>query len=343
MKRNKLNKTILYLFLSMTPCLLGGCLKDSDEIKSYVAEDEGEYTIFYPGKDKDKIYSYVYKSDVKDDNELVDELIDELKKGDYNGSKDPVISKELSDFSYYINSKGIVTIRFSSIYQNLEGIDEVLFRACVVKTLCQSDNIKGVEFYVDDSPLVISDGKVVLMQNNLENDNNADNNIDSEINTQEPVKVGVMNQYDFVNNISNKEVNEQKDILALYYANEDGDKLETAFVSVTYDDQISREELIVTQLIQDPVIDECYRAINEDTKINKILVKNKICYLDLSAQFLDFPQGVTKEVAVYSIVNSLVDIDTVTNVQILIDGEVLTDYSEDGLMDRNLDIISKEE
>lgn len=62
--------------------------------------------------------------------------------------------------------------------------------------------------------------------------------------------------------------------------------------------------------------------INPETKIINILTKDGICYVNLDSSFLTVVNNVSTEVAVYSIVNSLVELDNINKVQILVNGEV---------------------
>lgn len=318
----------------LIPFAAVGCSR-TDDVESTVATQEGEYTIYYPDDDMSRLYSYVYCSDTTDSSKLISELFGQLKKGDYEGARNPVISDSMGEISSKLDYRGLLSVYFTAAYQTLEDIEEVLFRAAVVKTLCQARAVKGVEFYVNNEPLVIQNGQVIIGSLTESAEDNA--------NSVYTDTVGIMNGYDFVNNIGNGDAYEQEDILTLYFADESGTLLETSFVHVKYDSTISMEELVVLQLISGPVSEGCYQTVNKDTSINKITIKDNICYLDLSEDFLSFPKNVTKEVAVYSIVNSLIDLSTVSKVQIFINGEVLTDYADDGLLDRNYDIIDEQE
>ena len=341
--KNNFFKALSLIVMLITVCamVLTGCDKEED-IKSDVADEEGEYTIYYTSKELNGIYSYVYESDETDTNELIHELIGELEKGNYEGTREPVIPKELSDPAYSINFKGIVTVDFGAAYANMQGMDEILVRACIVKTLCQVNDINGVEFYVGGSPLVINDGVVVTDMDE------ADGNVSEEGQESHARIIGVMNQYDFVSSVSGEStVSEdgshvmQSDILTLYYANESGNGLESAYLRVEYDNSISVEQLVASQLIDGPVTDKCYRAVNENTVINKISTKEKVCFVDLSSDFLNVPDGVNLEVSVYSVVDSLLELPAVTKVKILIDGEVYTQFADDGLMDRNYLVLNE--
>ena len=79
--------------------------------------------------------------------------------------------------------------------------------------------------------------------------------------------------------------------------------------------------------------------INPETKIINILTKDGICYVNLDSSFLTVVNNVSTEVAVYSIVNSLVELDNINKVQILVNGEVPPTFSN-STFERYLDYVT---
>ncbi len=65
--------------------------------------------------------------------------------------------------------------------------------------------------------------------------------------------------------------------------------------------------------------------------------------MDFNADFLDKLPDISDEVAVYSVVNSLVEISGINRVQFTIEGEAYKTYREtlafDGMFERNLDLV----
>ena len=64
-------------------------------------------------------------------------------------------------------------------------------------------------------------------------------------------------------------------------------------------------------------------AIPEGTKVNSCILKGNTVYVDLSKEFIDnAPSGITEEsMAIYSIVNTLTELNEVSGIKILINGE----------------------
>ena len=64
-----------------------------------------------------------------------------------------------------------------------------------------------------------------------------------------------------------------------------------------------------------------YPTINPAVTILGVTVRDRVCYVNLSKEFLTPVYDVTSQVALYSIVNSLVELPGVNKVQFSIDGD----------------------
>ena len=180
---------------------------------------------------------------------------------------------------------GKLVINVDKAYSELSVTTEVLVRAAVVRTLTQLSNVKYVTITLEGSQLYDNAGELVGWMNAEQFINNDGN----EINTYELVKV------------------------KLYFANADGDKLIAAYREKHYPTNTPLERFVVEELIAGPSgqIEGLYPVINPETKIINILTKDGICYVNLDSSFLTVVNNVSTEVAVYSIVNSLVELDNI--------------------------------
>lgn len=77
-----------------------------------------------------------------------------------------------------------------------------------------------------------------------------------------------------------------------------------------------------------PNADGVYPTLNPDTKINSVIVRDGVCYVDFDESFLIQKNNVTPEVTIYSIVNSLVELNNVDTVQISVNGDNAILYRE---------------
>ena len=208
---------------------------------------------------------------------------------------------------------GKLVINVDKAYSELSVTTEVLVRAAVVRTLTQLSNVKYVTITVEGSQLYDNAGELVGWMNAEQFINNDGN----EINTYELVKV------------------------KLYFANADGDKLIAAYREKHYSTNTPLERFVVEELIAGPSgqIEGLYPVINPETKIINILTKDGICYVNLDSSFLTVVNNVSTEVAVYSIVNSLVELDNINKGQLLVNGEVPSTFSN-STFERNLDYVT---
>ena len=79
---------------------------------------------------------------------------------------------------------------------------------------------------------------------------------------------------------------------------------------------------IIELLIKGPQNDKLESLISENTKINSAVLKGNVLYVDFSKEFLNNKSGIEEESkTIYSIVNSLTELNEVSYVRILIDGE----------------------
>lgn len=280
---------------------------------------EGDtYQIYYVNKEQTKVISSDYVTATKETEVVLEELLQQLgqvpEKLEYNA---PLAGK-FSLVSYSVDN-GTVTLSFDEHYKEQNAIEEVLTRAAIVRTLTQIDGIDYVTMQVRGEPLTDNLGNVV----------------------------GAMSADMFIDNAGN-EINAYEQVkMRLYFANETGDKLIETTRKGVYSSNISMEKLIVEQLIKGPNAEGIYPTINPDTKVISVTVKDGTCYVNLDESFLKQTTGVSAEVTIYSITNSLVELSNVNKVQISVNGETNYMFCESISLtksfERNLDLVESVE
>ena len=304
---------LLFCLFCLSLALTGCGSSANDNVK----EAENSYKIYYVSSSEDKLVSEDYVAKEEETNKLIAELLKQLN----NVPDGTALKKPIPD-SVDLKSKslkdGVLTLDFSESYHQLTGISEILRRASVVKTLCQIKEVKKVEYRVENQPLMYS-----------------------ELNP-----VGAMSADDFIDNTGGETTYYQTVQISLYYTNADGKKLYQTRHNVEFDGTISLEELVIRQLMAGPLDnDKLAPVMPPGTKLNKVTFKDGICYVDFSKEFLEGREGVSDEVIVYSVVNSLSEISSVTKVQFFIDGKPVSSYREtipiDLPVERKLDIIAE--
>ena len=131
--------------------------------------------------------------------------------------------------------------------------------------------------------------------------------------------VGMLSASDFVEGI--RDVNSfEKTELTLYFSNAAGDGLVEEKREVMRNTNTSLEKLIVEQLIEGPREPDSYPTLPPDMKLLNVMVSESVCSINLDSAFLNNSLEVREYIPIYSIVNSLSELPTVSRVQIRING-----------------------
>lgn len=306
----KMKNLILFLVAILVMGSISSCSNDGN------ADNPKIKQVYYVNKAETGIVSqdYEIQSDITDTDAVINELLTQLETIPSKLEYEAPISGEVSLIGYTIN-EGLLTLNFEKRYNNLSTTKEILVRASLVRTFTQLDEVTSVAFLVDGLPLSDSKGSVI----------------------------GTMTADTFIYNAGNEINTYEKVELMLYFANEDGTALQPVYREVVYNSNISMERLAVEQLLKGPNTDIAFATLNPDAKLNSITVRDGVCYVDFDTSFLTQPNNVTSEVAIYSLVNTLVNITEVNKVQISINGETNVTFMENMILstmfERNLDIV----
>ncbi|MBQ9990546.1 MAG: GerMN domain-containing protein [Lachnospiraceae bacterium] len=293
-----IERRIFFCFLLLFG-LLSGC-------GMRAGKEQGTYQIYYLGKDNNYITGVDYEIEAPQSEKeaVVEELLKQLslpaKKVDYS----PAIQK-FTVLGYTLLEEQI-TLNLSQEYRNLEAIEEVLIRAALVKTLTQLEGISYVTIQINGENLMDNSG----------------------------MPVGVMTADTFIDNTGEEMKNYEETEVVLYFANTNGDRLVKVNRSLMYNTNISKEKLVVEQLIKGPLnqggslAEEIRPTINPETRILSVNVKDGICYVNLDDHFLTSVYTASADTVIYSLVNSLTELPGVIKVQIAIEGETKILYQE---------------
>ncbi len=116
--------------------------------------------------------------------------------------------------------------------------------------------------------------------------------------------------------------------IELYFPN-DKMRLQKETRSINYNSDKLLESYIVEQIIKGPINTNLVSYIPTGVKINGVMTENGICYVDLSGDFIDESLEMHKKtLSIYSIVNSLTQLQEVDAVQFLIDSQKYGIYGE---------------
>ncbi len=232
--------------------------------------------------------------------EMVDEILVLLKEGPKTDGATASIPEDV-EFLFAEIEEDTAVVNVSSGYYHLQGVEEVICRSSIVWTLTSLDFVENVKILVEGQPLTNKEGE----------------------------ERGLMNRQNIlIDSVVSAETTEYA-ILKLYFANADGTDLVVEERVVEVNANQAREKTILEQLIAGPLNKEYKSVIPAETKIRDVTTTSDgTCYVNLSQEFVTKQSGGLEGEAltVYSIVNSLCELDGVDKVQFLIEGQKQDEY-----------------
>lgn len=120
------------------------------------------------------------------------------------------------------------------------------------------------------------------------------------------------------------EEQERQTMISLYYTNPETNTLMPEARRIDVKKLMENPyKTLVELLIEKPKNEKLESAIPEGTKVNSAILKNNVVELDLSKEFIDNQKGDIEKasLSIYSIVNTLTELNEVNFVKILINGE----------------------
>jgi germination protein M len=284
--------------------LLSSCSKKNNNADGKTVD------VYYINTKTSGLASEEYKLISTDTDGQIDELLYMLKKGPKNLAYKSTLPENVT-YTKNLNKDGSLTIDFDSVYSQLTGVSEVLCRAAIIKTVCQLTGVEYVQINVNGSPLIDSNGDVV----------------------------GPLTVDDFIDSTEANATYQVK----LYFANRTGNKLIEYNSDIYYTDAASLEEQAIKQLINGPTEIGMYNTIPEGTVLLDVTKNDGVCTVDFNEKFLEKLPNIDEEIAVYSVVNTLVELPGINKVQFTINSQVVKTFWEDMpfdiLFERNLDLI----
>lgn len=302
----------LALVLMLALISLGGCgLHGAGN-----GEDTTEYGVYFLNKEETKIFdvpTFVTKGDTVTE---LSGLIDVMKLRPEDVSTHAALDYEFSVNSVSLEGEQVI-LNLDERYLGLKATTAVLIRAAVVRTLTQVPGVTCVSFQINGQPLTDSAGN----------------------------PLGILTADMFVDNAGTTINTYVTTTFTLYFANEAGDKLVSEKREVEYNSNIAPEKIVVEQVLAGPEKRGRYPTVNPEAGIVSVSIKDGICYVNLNQSFLTQIYNVTSDVTIYSITNSLVELASVNQVQILVEGESDLMYREkvslNTIFERNLELIEK--
>lgn len=248
-----------------------------------------------------------------------DELIRILIKKLIDGPTDKRFQRVISSKTRLLrldNSSPDIKIDFSAEYLSGDAAQDVLAAYAVVKTLCGINHVHSVKITVQGQDVLSSDGTAI----------------------------GALSDSDI--NIASENTEALSRDVILYFSTKDFTSLVREVHTVKMSDKQPVEQYIVNELIAGPVNKELQPTLAQDTPLISVETRDGVCYVNFKQGFVDKNTGSAQKerAAIYSIVNSLTELDNVQQVQFLIEGKKVDKFgnmSISELFTKNATIVAR--
>ncbi len=253
--------------------------------------------VYYINENQDGVVSESYKINFSDKAEAIQKVIEKMMESPSKPGRKSVFPKNVKINNISIKET-IAYIDFSKEIYNLDNIGTVFLNAALTDSVTLISGIGGILITVDGKDYVDSEG----------------------------IKIGILYPSDIVFDVYDETTVTK--YAKLYFASQDAEGLVAESRAITVSDKETAELKIVQELLKGPENSELVKTIPADTKILSVETKEGTCFVNLSKEFITkHPGGTAAEaLTVYSIVNSLTELDTVNQVQFLIEGQKSESY-----------------
>ena len=290
-------------------------------IAVYINLDKSIYKtsvdVYFLNQDGTGIVAEPQKIKYKTDEDLIRNTLDKLRIGPKNSKLGEIMPRDTQITSIELSADGFLTVDFSNEFLTDDPSRNVLNVYAVVKTLCSTVNVSSVKVLVDGEPVVDRDKKP------LEYIDASDINLEIE------------------------EYKSERKEVVLYFADNDKKKLVRQTRTIKITDQQPIEQYIINELIKGTSSKGMKSLLSDKTVLVSVDVEDQICYLNFKSEFLADNAGTDKheELVIYSIVNSLTELNNIMRVQFYMDGKRVDKFGSVSIkdyIDRNERIIKKE-
>lgn len=205
-----------------------------------------------------------------------------------------------------------VWIDLSAAYGELSGFEMTLADYCLALTLCQLPEVESVKITVE--------GEVA-------HDRNRDTLREGDV-----LLSGIEEEPDTF-------------LAALYFPDSGGRSLTVEYRQVVRTEQRDAVAVVMDELLRGPMEGEGRRALPEGTRVRSLSGRDRVCYVDLSEEFVNNAPASAEEagLTLYALVNTLCVRSGVSQVQLLIESERISFYgtvSVSAPLSANFDLVS---
>ena len=240
------------------------------------------------------------------DNEdsLEETVLNALIKGPTDSKNKPIFDSEVELLSIDNQQKNVV-VNFSNDYISEDTTANFLAAYAVVKSLCQLNSVESVKVIVDGNEIVANDGAVM----------------------------GFLSDKD-IDLVTDSTTQDSK-TLALYFPLKETNKLKKELRTIKITDTLPVEQYIVNELIRGTKAANLKSIIASDTELISAQTTDTTCFVNFKSGFVEKNSGneEVENLIIYSIVNSLCELENVNFVQFLVDGKKVDKFGSINILD----------
>ena len=227
----------------------------------------------------------------KDENDLIRTALETLRQGPSSSKLNRIMPKDTQISNVELLGGGFLTVTFSDRFLSDDSSRNVLNVYAVVKTLCTTAGVSSVQVLVDGQPVRDRDNK----------------------------PLGCISASDIMARL-------QGCPESFYPVMTNNGLIRTAAAeqrTIKITDQQPVEQYLINELINGTESKELKSILSKKTVLVSADVDENICYLNFKANFLDDNSGTAEheKLVIYSIVNSLTELNTISKVQFYMDGK----------------------
>lgn len=311
MKRRKIIALIIAV-VTLIVAVIGAVYINYDK-KTYKTSVD----LYFINEDGTGIVAVPQKLRYKNDGDLIDVTLEKLRKGPSSSQLKPIMSSDTQIRATELEG-GYLTVHFSDEFLTDDSSRNVLNVYAVVKTMSSTTLATSVKVLVNGEPIKDRDGKP------LEFISASDINLETE------------------------EYRSEMREVTLYFADPAKRKLVREKRTIKITDQQPIEQYLINELIKGTKNKEMKSLLSNKTVLVSVDVHENICYLNFKSEFLTDNAGneAHEKLVIYSIVNSLTELQTISRVQFYMDGKRVERFGSVRIkdyMERDTQIIKEEE
>ena len=301
MKKSKAIATILVCIVGFALlCTLGYFLYSNGSFGDFSQKESETFSLYFLDSTKTKLVSEVCNIEPTDDDNKLINLVNLLIKGPKDSVEKKRAIPENTTLLSLTRDENVAIVNFSNAFYGATDIDNSLAAATIVMTLCDTKIVEKVKILVEGQELINSD----------------------------KIAYGALGSDDIISDASQAK---NTRVISLYFPTKFGNALQAEKRTVTQNDKEPIEKIAISELMKGSYsLNDGQKLIPAEAKLISTEIKDGVCFVNFSKEFVDKrTAGSSAELlTIYSIVNTLTELDNIDKVQFLIEGKKVETYGE---------------